>query len=308
MKTLRTPDDRFRGLPDFPFQPHYAQIPDGEGGSLRVHHLDEGPGHAGPVLLLHGEPSWSYLYRHMIPPLVAAGHRVVVPDQVGFGRSDKPSETTDFSYARHVAWMSSLVFDALALSDITLFGQDWGGLVGLRLVAARPDRFARVAIANTGLPTGDRGPGDAFRRWQEFSQTTAEFPVGAIVNGGCTSELPPEVVAAYDAPFPDDSYKAGARIWPALVPTTPDDPETPANRAAWEALEHLDRPFLCCFSDSDPITAGGDKPFRESVPGARGQPHTTIAGAGHFLQEDKGPELAEVLNDFIARTATDRRS
>lgn len=303
MQTVRTPDERFADLPDFPFDPHYAEIPDGEGGTLRVHYLDEGPPDAAPVLLLHGEPSWSFLYRHMVPSLVAAGHRVVVPDQVGFGRSDKPTETSDYTYARHVGWMSSLVFDTLDLRDITFFGQDWGGLVGLRLVTAQPERFARVAIGNTGLPTGDFDPGEAFRNWQEFSQTTPELPVGAIINGGCTTDLSPEVVAAYDAPFPDDSHKAGARVWPALVPTSPDDPEAPANREAWEVLRRFEKPFLCCFSDKDPITGGGDKPFRQLVPGAQDQPHTTIEGGGHFLQEDRGPELAQVLLEFIARTS-----
>ena len=300
MQVLRTPDERFANLPDFPFEPHYAEIDDGEGGVLRVHCLDEGPRDAAPVLLLHGEPSWSYLYRHMVPPLVAAGHRVIVPDQVGFGRSDKPSEQGDYSYARHVAWMSSLIFGALDLTDITFFGQDWGGLIGLRLVAAQPDRFARVAVGNTGLPTGDRPPSDAFMAWQEFSQTAPVFPIGAIINGGTVTELSAEVIAAYDAPYPDDSYKAGARIWPSFVPTSPDDPEAPANRAAWEVLERFDRPFLCCFSDADPITGGGEKAFIGRVPGTAGQSHTTIEGAGHFLQEDAGPQLAQVLIDFIA--------
>jgi haloalkane dehalogenase len=300
MQVLRTLDERFANLPDFPFEPHYAEIDDGEGGMLRVHYLDEGPRDAAPVLLLHGEPSWSYLYRHMVPPLVAAGHRVIVPDQVGFGRSDKPSEQGDYSYARHVAWMSSLIFGALDLTDITFFGQDWGGLIGLRLVAAQPDRFARVAVGNTGLPTGDRPPSDAFLAWQEFSQTAPVFPIGAIINGGTVTELSAEVIAAYDAPYPDDSYKAGARIWPSFVPTSPDDPEAPANRAAWEVLERFDRPFLCCFSDADPITGGGEKAFIGRVPGTAGQSHTTIEGAGHFLQEDAGPQLAQVLIDFIA--------
>ncbi len=302
MKTLRTPDDRFADLPDFPFTPHYAEIDDLDGGSLRVHYLDEGPTDAGPILLLHGEPSWAYLYRHMIPPLVEAGHRVVVPDQVGFGRSDKPAETSDYSYARHVAWMSQLVFDHLDLTDATFFGQDWGGLIGLRLVAAQPERFARVAISNTGLPNGHTRPSEAFLRWQEFSQTTPQFPVGTIINGGCQTDLAAEVVAAYDAPFPDESYKAGARIWPSFVPTSLDDPEAPANQEAWQVLERFEKPFLCCFSDSDPVTAGGDAPFRERVAGAQGQSHTTIVGGGHFVQEDKGPELADVLIEFIARS------
>ena len=300
MHTLRTPDDRFADLPGYPFEPHYANIADGDGGTLRVHYLDEGPSDADPVLLLHGEPSWSYLYRHMIPPLVAAGHRVIVPDLVGFGRSDKPAERTDYSYARHVMWMASLVFDHLDLRDITYFGQDWGGLIGLRLVTAQPDRFARVVVANTGLPTGEGKPSEAFLGWQKFSQESPVFPIGNIINAGCATDLSAEIIAAYDAPFPDDSYKAGARIFPSFVPTSTDDPESAANKAAWVTLSHFDKPFLTCFSDLDPITRGGDAPFRAKVPGAQGQPHTTIEGASHFLQEDKGPELAALVDSFIA--------
>jgi haloalkane dehalogenase len=302
MDTVRTPDDRFADLPDFAFAPHYADIDDGDGGDLRVHYLDEGPADAAPVLLMHGEPSWCYLYRHVIPTLVDAGHRVVAPDLVGFGRSDKPTERSDYTYARHVEWMSRLVFGALDLRDITFFGQDWGGLVGLRLVAADPDRYARVAIGNTGLPTGHGPASEAFLAWQRFSQTTEVFPVGALVDGGCATDLPADVIAAYDAPFPDESYKAGARIFPALVPTSPTDPATPDNEAAWKVLEQFDRPFLLAFSDSDPVTRGGDAPFLSKVPGAAEQPHITIEGAAHFLQEDRGPELARVLVDFIART------
>ena len=302
MQTLRTPDDRFADLPDYPFAPHYAEIDDQDGGTLRVHYLDEGPGDAAPILLLHGEPSWSYLYRFMIPPLVEAGHRVIVPDQVGFGRSDKPAEQSDYTYARHVAWMSSLVFDHLDLTDCTFFGQDWGGLIGLRLVAAQPDRFARVAVGNTGLPTGDQQPSEAFMRWQRFSQTTPTFDIGFLIDAASVRELDPAEKAAYDAPFPDDSYKAGARIWPSLVVTSPDDPEAGPNKQAWEVLRAYDKPFLCCFSDQDPVTAGGDKPFRTLIPGAQDQAHRTIEGGGHFFQEDCGPELAQLLNDFIAGT------
>lgn len=302
MQTLRTPDERFEGLPEFPFEPHYAEIGDQDGGSLRVHYLDEGPAGAAPVLLLHGEPSWSFLYRHMIPVLTAAGHRVVAPDLVGFGRSDKPTEQGDYTYARHVAWMRELIIDRLDLQELTFFGQDWGGLVGLRVLASAPERFARVVIGNTGLPTGLARPTEAFLRWQHFSQTTQQFPVGMIVKGGCRTELAPAVVAAYDAPFPDDRFTAGARIFPSLVPTSPDDPASADNQAAWEVLGRFERPFVCAFSDSDPITAGGDAPFRAKVPGAQGQPHTMIEGAGHFLQEDAGPALAQVIVDAIARS------
>jgi haloalkane dehalogenase len=295
MKILRTPDERFVSLPGFPFAPHYAETSDG----LRVHYLDEGPGAAAPVLLLHGEPTWSYLYRKMIPVLTAAGHRCVAPDIVGFGRSDKPADRGDYSYRRLVDWMSEVVFDRLDLRDITLFCQDWGGLIGLRLVASRPERFARVVASNTGLPTGERPLGEAFTAWQRFSQTTPDFPVGGIVSGGCVVRPPDEVAAAYDAPFPDDSYKAGPRTLPTLVPTSPDDPAREANTRAWEALARFDRPFLCAFSDGDPITRGGERQFLGHVPGAEGQPHVTIEGGGHFVQEDKGEELARVIADFI---------
>ncbi len=300
MQILRTPDERFENLPGYPFAPHYADVNDGDGGSLRVHYVDEGPAHAAPVLLMHGEPSWSYLYRHMIPLLVAAGHRVIAPDLVGFGRSDKPTETGDYTYARHVAWMRELLFDHLDLHEITFFGQDWGGLVGLRLVAAEPDRYARVAIGNTGLPTGHGNPTDAFLAWQKFSQETETFPVGFIINGGSATDLSAEVIAAYDAPFPDETYKAGARIFPTLVPTSADGPGAADNQVAWTVLEKFDKPFLLAFSDLDKVTAGGDAPFLAKVPGAAGQPHTTIQGGGHFLQEDCGPVLAQVLIDFIA--------
>jgi haloalkane dehalogenase len=302
MDVLRTPDERFTGLPGYDFAPHYVEIDDGEGGHLRVHHLDEGPPEGEVALLLHGEPSWSYLYRTMVPVLVDAGLRVVAPDLVGFGRSDKPASRADYSYQRHLDWMRQVVFDVLDLRGITLVCQDWGGLIGLRLVAEHPDRFARVVAANTFLPTGDRDPGEAFSRWQRFSQEVPELPVGMILQGATVTELAPEVVAAYDAPFPDESFKEGARQFPVLVPTTPDDPQAEPNRRAWEALEQFDRPFLCAFSDSDPITAGADAPLRRRIPGAAGQPHTTIEGGGHFLQEDRGVELAGAVVDLVRRT------
>jgi haloalkane dehalogenase len=300
MRVLRTPDDRFDSLPDFPFEAHYVDVPDGEGGVLRVHHLDEGPADGPVVLLLHGEPTWSYLYRHMVPVLADAGLRCVVPDLVGFGRSDKPTQTSDYTYARHVEWMSALVFDALDLRDITLFAQDWGGLVGLRLLAQDPDRFARVVVSNTGFPSGDGKVSEAFLTWQTYSREAPTLAIGRLVAGGCVRTLSPEVIAAYDAPFPDDSYKAGARIFPSLMPMTPDDPATPANRQAWDVLERFDKPFLCAFSDSDPITRGGDAVFVRRVVGAAGQPHRTIEAAGHFVQEDKGPELAELIIEMTA--------
>jgi len=315
MRALRTPDDRFVGLPEFPFAPHYVDVAadvaaevgvdvaaDGDAGTLRVHYLDEGPADAAPVLLLHGEPSWSFLYRRMIPVLVAAGHRVVAPDLLGFGRSDKPADQADYTFARHVAWMREALFDRLDLRDVTLFGQDWGGMVGLRLVGIAPERFARIVVGNTGLPVGARRPNEAFLAWQRYSRTSPTFDVGRIVSRGCATPLPDDVIAGYDAPFPDDAFKAGARIFPSLVPTSDHDPAEADNVATWEVLSRFDRPLLCTFSDRDPITAGGERAFLGRVPGAAGQAHVTIADAGHFLQEDKGPELAGVIAAFIAAT------
>ncbi|WP_328403041.1 haloalkane dehalogenase [Nocardia sp. NBC_00403] len=302
MRILRTPDERFAGLPGFPFEPHYVEVAAGDGTMLRVHYLDEGPPDGEVVLLLHGEPSWSYLYRRMIPALVAAGLRAIAIDLVGFGRSDKPADRDAYTYQAHVEWTWAAV-EAIGLDGITLVCQDWGGLIGLRLVGEHSERFARVVAANTFLPTGDRHPGDAFLAWQRFSQETPNFQAGKIVNGACLTDLTPEVIAAYDAPFPDDTYKQGARQFPLLVPVSPEDPAAPANRAAWAALETFERPFLCAFSDSDPITRGGDKVLCSKIPGAAGHPPVTITSAAHFLQEDKSEELAAVVVDFVRATA-----
>ena len=302
MDVLRTPDGRFEDLPGYPFAPHYADLDDQDGGTLRVHYLDEGLADAPVVVLLHGEPSWSFLYRHMLPVLTSAGLRSIVPDLVGFGRSDKPTPRTEYTFARHVEWMRSLLFDRLDLVDVTLVCQDWGGLIGLRLVGEHPDRFARVVAANTFLPTGDAHPGEAFLTWLKFSQEVEEFPTGAIVNMGCTTALGDDVVAAYDAPFPDQRFTEGARQFPTLVPISPDDPAALANRDAWKVLEAFERPFLTAFSDGDPITAGSDKVLQSRIPGAKGRNHVTITGGGHFLQEDRGTELARVVVDFVAST------
>ncbi|MBW2062502.1 MAG: haloalkane dehalogenase [Deltaproteobacteria bacterium] len=301
MKVLRTPDDRFKNLPGFPFEPHYVEVPDGEGGSLRIHYVDEGPREANPVLLIHGEPSWSYLYRKMIPIIVEAGHRAVAPDLVGFGRSDKPADRNDYTFQRHVDWMHAFL-DKLNLKNITFFGQDWGGLIGLRLVAEKPDLFDRVVAGNTGLSTGDATLSEAFLQWQKFSKEVPTFDVGRMFKGAFKTPPSDEVLAAYEAPFPDESYKEGARIFPSLVPTRPDDPASEANRQAWKVLSKFEKPFLTAFSDGDPITRGGDRIFQSQIPGAKGQPHTTIKDAGHFLQEDKGEELAKVIVDFISST------
>jgi haloalkane dehalogenase len=292
MEIMRTPDERFLNLPGYPFQPHYVEV-DG----LRMHYIDEGPGNGAPVLMLHGEPSWSYLYRKMIPVLVSAGLRAVAPDLVGFGRSDKPAKRDDYTYERHVNWTARFI-QKLDLRGITLVCQDWGGVIGLRVAAEHSERFARIVAANTGLPTGEGPIGDAFMAWRKFSQETPTFPVGQIVQGGCANALAAEVVAAYDAPFPDERFKAGARQFPILVPIAPDDPAVPANRKAWEVLRRWEKPFLTAFSDGDPVTKGGELLLRSAIPGARNQPHTTIKGAGHFLQEDKGEELARVIVNF----------
>jgi haloalkane dehalogenase len=301
VEVLRTPDECFAAVPDFPYDPRSVEVGDGDGdgGRLRVAYVEAGPADAEPVLLLHGEPSWSFLYRRLIPVLAGAGLRVVAPDLVGFGRSDKPAAQADHSYARHVAWMRQALLDGLNLDGITLVGQDWGGLIGLRLVAENPDRFARVVVANTGLPTGDHPMSEAFLAWQAFPTRADAFDIGRIVQNGTRTELPPEVVAAYDAPFPDDRYKAAARVFPSLVPTRPDDPAAAANRAAWEVLSRWEKPFLTAFSDGDPITGGGDAIFQKLVPGARGRSHATLRGGGHFLQEDVGPELARVITEFV---------
>jgi len=303
MQILRTPDERFVNLRDWPYEPHYTDVRHGS-DVLRIAHVDAGPRDAKNVVLcMHGEPSWSYLYRKMIPVLVGAGHRVIAPDLVGFGRSDKPAAVSDYTYERHVQWMTDWLL-ANDLRHLTLVCQDWGGLIGLRLLAAHPERFDRLVVANTFLPVGDRPPSEAFMAWRKYSQETPNFNVGRIVEGGCARKpLAPEVVAAYDAPFPDDSFKSGARVFPTLVPISLDDPSSKANLAAWKVLERFEKPTLTAFSDSDAVTKGGDRGFQQRVPGTSGQSHVTIANGGHFLQEDAGEELAGVVNEFILRNA-----
>ena len=332
---LRTPDDRFVELEDFPYAPRYVEVADPDGGALRMHYVDAGPPEAAPILCLHGQPTWSYLYRKMIPPLADAGHRVVAPDFIGFGRSDKPSERSDYTYARHVDWLKSFL-DALDLNDITLFCQDWGGLIGLRAAAEQPGRFARIVAANTGLPDaegvaaadakrvgdamrsyyaslpvhqsavemgmamrGDRS-GMGFLHWVKFCAETPTLRVSDVVRVSGGGQLGDAQAAAYDAPFPSDRYMAGARQFPSLVPIMPDNPAIAANRAAWQVFEQWQKPFLTAFSDGDPVTAGRHVRFQESIPGARHQKHVTIVGAGHFLQEEKPNELASAVLQFIA--------
>lgn len=290
---LRTPDDRFADLPGFPFSPRYAET-----GSLRMHYVDEGEKDAQPVLMLHGEPTWSYLYRRMIPVFTGAGYRAVAPDLIGFGRSDKPVERDAYSYRSHLEWLRGFI-EVLDLRNIVLVCQDWGGLLGLRLAVEMEDRFSRIVAANTFLPTGDIKTPKAFLAWLRFSQSSPVFPVGKIVQTGSVSKLSKDVRKAYDAPFPGRKYKAGARAFPTLVPITPDNVESENNRRAWEKLRGWEKPFLTVFGDGDPIMKGAERIFQRYVPGAKGQPHRILEGAGHFIQEDKGEELAETIVDWM---------
>jgi haloalkane dehalogenase len=290
MDVLRTPDSRFENLHGYSFAPHYADVKASDTDNLRMHYVDEGPSDASPVVLLHGEPTWSYLYRTMIPPLVDGGHRVFAPDLIGFGRSDKPSRITDYTYLRHVEWVTSW-FDSLDLHDVTLFVQDWGSLIGLRIAAEQSHRVGRIVVANGFLPAGQQSANIAFRTWRAFARYIPVLPCGRIVSVGTVTKVSAEVRAGYDAPFPDKSFQAGARAFPQLVPTSPDDLALPANRAAWEALGRWEKPFLCIFGARDPILGRADRPLIEHVPGAAGQPHDRINGS-HFVQEDCGPELA----------------
>jgi haloalkane dehalogenase len=291
---LRTPDNRFAALPGFDYPPRYA-----DAGGLRMAYVEDGPPDGEPVLLLHGEPSWSFLYRTVLPVLAGAGLRAIAADLIGFGRSDKPAEMADHTYARHVEWARAFAFGALGLSGVTLVGQDWGGLIGLRLAAEHPGRFARVVAANTGLPTGDQQMPEVWLRFREIVRTAPTLGISRLVQAGCQHQLPEDVLAAYEAPFPGESFKAGPRAMPTLVPTTPDDPASAANRAAWARLAAWDKPFLIAFSDRDPITGAMAPILERAVPGAV---RTVIEGAGHFLQEDAGEQLGSAIVDFIRAT------
>ena len=299
MDVLRTPEDRFAQLPDFGYEPHYATVGTPGAGNVRMAYVEAGPPDGPVVLLLHGEPSWSFLYRTMLPVLAAHGLRAIAPDLIGFGRSDKPARTGDHSYARHVEWLRALAFGRLGLRDVTLFGQDWGGLLGLRLVAEHPERFARVVAANTGLPTGDEPMPEVWWQFRRVVEKAPALDIARLVQSGCQTPLPEAVRAGYTAPFPDESYLAGPRAMPLILPTAPDDPATEANRAAWRRLAEWDRPFLVAFSDRDPITAAMAPVLKRTIPGAAGLDHPVIDGAGHFLQEDAGPRLAEIVADFV---------
>lgn len=304
MRLLRTPDAAFDAVTGFDHRPRYADVPAGDGQTLRMAWVEAGPTTGPPVLLLHGEPTWSYLYRGVMGPLAEAGLHVIAVDLVGFGRSDKPAEVTDHSFARHVEWMRALLFDVLDLRGLTLVGQDWGGLIGLRLVAEHPDRFERVVAANTGLPTGDQNMPEVWHQFRQAIQSAPELDIARFVASGCVRGLSPEARAAYDAPFPDESFKAGPRAMPGLVPYRPDDPASEANRAAWKVLATWKKPFLTAFSDSDPITGAMAPILQRTIPGAAGLEHPTISNAGHFLQEDAPAELADVVRDFCLSSPT----
>jgi haloalkane dehalogenase len=328
VEILRTPDQRFENLFEYKFEPHYTEVPSGEGSTLRIHHIDEGPENGEVIVCTHGQPSWSYLYRQMIPYLTSAGYRIIAPDLVGFGRSDKPARVEDYSYARHVQWMTSW-FQEMGLEKVNLFCQDWGGLIGLRIVADHPEYFARVIASNTALPDGSELPPEmgaavqafyetlpvlsfedvgkkmaeggpqGFLYWRKYCAQSPDFNVGDVMEISSRGLMTAAVRAAYEAPFPDSSYLAGARQFPTLVPIFPDDPAIADNRAAWKKLERFDRPFLTAFSDRDPVTRGMEKKMQKRIPGAKDVKHVTIKGAGHFLQQERAEELAMVTLDFI---------
>ena len=296
MDVLRTPDSRFTDLPGYPFAPSYVDVRAADTPHVRMHYVDEGPRDGAPIVLLHGEPTWSYLYRTMIPPLVEAGHRVLAPDLIGFGRSDKPTRVSDHTYLRQVQWVHAW-FTALGLHDVTLFVQDWGSLIGLRIAGEHPELFSRLVVANGFLPAAQLGAPLPFRAWRTFARWTPVFPAGRLVAAGTVNPVPAEVRAAYDAPFPSARFQAGARALPRLVPTSEQDPAVPANRAAWESLGRWEKPMLAVFGRNDPILGRADRPLIAQIPGAAGQPHDRIRG-GHFVQEDSGPELAERILDW----------
>lgn len=296
---LRTPEARFERLPNYAFTPNYIDIDD-----MRMHYVDEGPRDAAPILMMHGEPTWSYLYRHMIPICVAAGHRVIAPDLIGFGKSDKPTSTSDYSYAQHMHWVQQFI-DKLELNNITLVCQDWGSLLGLRLAAENEARFKAIIVGNGMLPTGEEQVPKAFKVWKAFALNSPWFPIARIVNSGSFKQLSKDEMRAYDAPFPSRKYKAGARAFPALVPVTPDNPASQANKDAWKILENWNKPFLTTFSNGDPITRGGDRYMQKRIPGSTGQEHITLKG-GHFLQEDSSAEFAAAINKLLDKMSYEK--
>jgi haloalkane dehalogenase len=292
MRLLRTPDERFEGLPEFDYEARYVTV--GDDGA-RMAYVQAGPDTGPPVLLLHGEPTWSFLWRKVLPVLASAGLRAIAPDLIGFGRSDKPAEVEDHTYARHVEWVRAFAFDALDLHDVTLVGHDWGGLIGLRVATENPDRIARIVATNTGLPTGDQRMPDVWLRFRDAVRNAEVLDIARLVRSGCRTTLSDEALAAYDAPFPDESFKAAAKAMPAIMPTEPDNPASEPNRLAWRRLSEWPKPFLVAFSDSDPITSAMGPILHRTVPGSVS---VTIAGGGHFVQEDAGPALAEAIVEF----------
>ena len=301
MQVLKTPESAFNKITDFPYSPCFTEITDTVSSEMTMAHYQCGPEDGHTVLLMHGEPTWAYLYRKMMPVLAEAGFNVIAPDLIGFGRSDKPVRKEDYSYARHLIWIKDW-FTQVVKGPTTLFCQDWGGLLGLRLVADMPDYFSGVMVSNTGLPTGDYSPSEAFIKWRRFSQDVPIFPTSTIIQNGTTTELDEATLNAYDAPFPDEQYKAGARMFPLLVPTSPDSAEAQANKQAWDKLKQFKKPFITAFGDSDPITKGGDKLFQKLIPGCKDMTHRLVENGGHFIQEDQGELLANLLIQFIKET------
>lgn len=300
MQVLRTPNGCFSKLEGYAFAPHYLEIADEDGTQLRIHYIDEGPHSARPILLMHGNPAWSYLYRHMIPPLVAAGHRVIAVDLVGTGRSDKPAERDDYSQARHCHWMQQWL-RAMQLEHITLFCQDWGGTIGLHLVSEEPERFDRVIASNTGLPEG-RGENDFMKMWLDMMRNATEFPFDAMLPAGMCSKPSSDVMQAYKAPFPTPAHMAGILAFPLLIAVRPGHPGATLNRQTWSKLEHFDKPFLTLFGGKDVVSRGAERELQNRIPGATGWPHKVFPQAGHFIQEDMPELLVEHMLAFISAT------
>ena len=299
MQVLQADLSRFASIPDYPFAENWLEVDLGEGHEGRMHYVDEGPKDAPAVLLFHGEPSWSFLYRKMIPILLNAGFRCLAPDLIGFGKSDKPDDISFYTYERHIYWLSQWR-DVIVPGDAGLFCQDWGGLLGLRLVGEQPDRFQYVVASNTFLPTGGT-PSPAFLAWREFAKSSPEFKIGELLQRATATERSTDEIAAYDAPFPDEPSKAGARAFPALVPVEDGMEGIAQNKLAWQGLASFGKPFLTLFGEDDPVTGGLAQPLIDSIAGAKGQPHGMLSACGHFCQEDRPKELAQGVIDMAKK-------